>query len=124
MALPQGEKVVNAATSIGGNAYFGTNQPAAAASGPVCSVDLGIARTYEMPLFCVASKGSLVAGGGLPPSPVAGIVNITRPDGTVQQMPFIIGAPNTRQSAIEVKRIQPNLNPQRIRQYWFPEAQR
>ena len=54
VALDQGEKVVNAATSIGGSTYFGTNKPSSASSGQSCSANLGIAKAYAMPLFCVS----------------------------------------------------------------------
>ncbi|MBW8830082.1 MAG: pilus assembly protein PilY [Burkholderiales bacterium] len=50
VALEPGEKVVNAATSIAGASYFGTNRPSSAVtSGNVCTADLGVAKTYAMP---------------------------------------------------------------------------
>ena len=124
MPLAQGEKVVNGATSIAGHSYFGTNQPAAAAPRNTCSASLGVARSYAMPLFCVASIGEVLAGGGLPPSPVAGIVTVTRLDGTTAQVPFVIGAPNARKSAIEGSRLRPVIDTPRKRRYWFQETQR
>jgi type IV pilus assembly protein PilY1 len=124
MALQQGEKVVNAATSIGGQTFFGTNQPGGARPN-VCSANLGIARTYGMPLFCVARAGDVVEGGGLPPSPVAGIVTVPKADGSgSMQVPFVIGAPNVRKSAIEGSRLQPEIVAPRQRRYWFREVQR
>jgi type IV pilus assembly protein PilY1 len=124
MALDQGEKAVNAATSLAGYSFFGTNKPSAAAAGSTCSANLGIAKSYEMPLFCVASAGSVLVGGGLPPSPVSGIVTVTRPDGTTAQVPFVIGAPNERRSAIEGSRVTPVIDSPRRRRYWFQEVQR
>jgi len=125
MALDQGEKVVNAATSIGGFSYFGTNRPTpASASSTTCSANLGIAKSYAMPLFCTASSGTVLAGGGLPPSPVAGIVTVTKADGTLAQVPFVIGAPNARKSAIEGSRVRLTLNAPRKRRYWYQETQR
>jgi type IV pilus assembly protein PilY1 len=115
LVLAQGEKVVNAATSIGGNAYFGTNRPSSSSPSNICSANLGLAKTYAMPLFCVAAEGEVVAGGGLPPSPVAGIVTVTRPNGTEVQVPFVIGAPNSRNSAIEGSRLRPVVNTPRQR---------
>jgi type IV pilus assembly protein PilY1 len=123
MALAQGEKVVNAATSIGGRSYFGTNRPSTGSS-MSCSANLGVAKTYEMPLFCVAATGQVVAGGGLPPSPVSGIVNVKKADGTVVQVPFIIGGPNPRGSAIEGSRVQQDITSPRMRRYWFQETRR
>ena len=121
MPLAQGEKVVNAATSIAGSAYFGTNRPNSSPSGSVCSANLGITKSYAMPLFCVAASGSLITGGGLPPSPVAGIVTVTKSDGTAVQVPFIIGAPNAKGSAIEAQRLNPVITAPRKRRYWYTE---
>lgn len=124
MALAQGEKVVNAATSIGGNSYFGTNRPSSTNSASICSANLGVAKSYAMPLFCVASTGSVLNGGGMPPSPVAGIVSITKADGTVRSVPFVIGAPNIKGSAIEGSRLNPTVVAPRSRRYWFQETTR
>jgi type IV pilus assembly protein PilY1 len=124
MSLAVGEKVVNAATSIGGYSFFGTNRPSASFStGTTCSANLGVAKSYSMPLFCIASPGALLSGGGLPPSPVAGIVQVTR-DGKEVQVPFVIGAPNPRASAIEGSRVRPTVDSPRRRRYWFQETQR
>jgi type IV pilus assembly protein PilY1 len=124
MAMEQGEKVVNGAASLGGATFFGTNRPGSTAASNVCSANLGIAKSYNMPLFCVASTGSIVQGGGLPPSPVTGIVSVVRSNGQVAQVPFVIGAPNARQSAIEVQRLRPTLDTARKRRYWYQEVQR
>ncbi|MCK7494563.1 MAG: hypothetical protein MZW92_27890 [Comamonadaceae bacterium] len=67
MPLTVGEKVVNAATSIGGYSFFGTNRPAPL-GGNTCSANLGVAKSYAMPMFCVASAGSVLIGGGLRPA--------------------------------------------------------
>ena len=124
MALEQGEKVVNAATSIGGSTYFGTNRPSSSAASNICSANLGLAKTYAMPLFCTAATGQVVAGGGLPPSPVAGIVTVRRANGTSAQVPFVIGAPNSRNSAIEGSRLRPTIDAPRKRRYWYQETPR
>ena len=53
-----------------------TSAPTARRAGVVerysCSANLGIAKAYAMPLFCVAPTGSTLAGGGLPPTPGVG----------------------------------------------------
>jgi len=72
------EQVVNKATSIGGYTYFGTNQPVTNTS---CAANLGIARGYAVSISggCAppgADRSITFTGGGLPPSPVAGIVDI------------------------------------------------
>jgi type IV pilus assembly protein PilY1 len=86
-----GEKVVNAPFTIAGATYFGTNRPKPASS-TTCSADLGEAYAYKFPLFCgLPSKPNPIVGGGLPPSPVGGIVNMVV-DGQNVKMPFIIGS--------------------------------
>ena len=46
--LEQGEKVVNAATSIGGVSFFGTNRPSTGAvAAHSCSANLGVAKSYR-----------------------------------------------------------------------------
>lgn len=122
--LQTGEKVVNAATSIAGATYFGTNRPSAASATQTCAADLGVAKSYAMPLFCVSPTGSPLEGGGLPPSPVAGIVSVPTPNGTVEQVPFCIGCPNPRRSAIEGSRVNPTIKVPRSRLYWYQETKR
>ena len=128
--LDTGEKVVNAATSIGGVTYFGTNRPTSAVASPqVCTSDLGIAKSYAMPLFCVTPTSTPLSGGGLPPSPVTGIVTIVTPaSGSTpersEQVPFCIGCPNPRNSAIEGSRVRPVIKVPRSRLYWYQENQR
>lgn len=130
MALEQGEKVVNAASSIGGVSYFGTNRPTPpAATSTTCSANLGIAKGYAMPLFCVATTGSVLVGGGLPPSPVTGIVTVTRTSGANAgqqvQRPFVIGSPNcSTKSALEGCDPKVAVIAPRKRRYWYQETQR
>jgi type IV pilus assembly protein PilY1 len=128
LALDQGEKVVNASTSIAGFSFFGTNRPTSVASSQSCTVNLGTAKSYAMPLFCVASAGSELTGGGLPPSPVAGLVTVsyTTANGTTatRQVPFVIGAPNPSGSAIQATRPRPSVNAPRLRRYWYQEVRR
>jgi len=123
VSLDQGEKVVNAAASIGGITYFGTNRPSSAASANTCSANLGIAKTYAMPLFCVAPTGSILAGGGLPPTPVSGIVTVGS-GSAARRVAFVIGAPNPKHSAIEGSRVNPVIKVPRNRVYWYQEVNR
>jgi len=122
--LEEGEKVVNAATSIGGVSYFGTNRPSGrVAAARSCSANLGVAKTYSMPLFCVTPTGSTLAGGGLPPTPVSGIVSIGT-GATARKVVFVIGAPNPKNSGIEGSRVNPVIKVPRSRIYWYQEVNR
>jgi type IV pilus assembly protein PilY1 len=124
VALEQGEKVVNAATSIGGVSFFGTNRPSSGAvAAHSCSANLGVAKTYSMPLFCVTPAGSTLAGGGLPPTPVSGIVTIGSGN-SAKKVVFVIGAPNPKNSGIEGSRVNPVIKVPRSRIYWYQEVNR
>ena len=76
-----------------------------------------------MPLFCVAPSGTTLTGGGLPPSPVSGIVTVGSGD-TARKVAFIIGAPNPKNSAIEGSRVNPLIDVPRTRIYWYQEGSR
>src|SRR5687768_9998368 len=91
MTLQTGEKVVKAATTIGGKTHFGTNKPKDETATNTCTGNLGDARGYTMPLFCTASKGIEYHGGGLPPSPISGTVAIKNSDGTTTNHHFYTG---------------------------------
>jgi len=127
LTLAQGEKVVNASTSLAGQSYFGTNRPTPASSNS-CTANLGLAKTYAMDQFCGAATSSVIIGGGLPPSPVAGFVSIIGEDGKETVVPVVIGAPN-----IDGSPVSGPLDPVRPkyvgslpiqRRYWFQERQR
>lgn len=126
-----GEKVVNGAVSFRGLTYFGTNKPTPPATNS-CSANLGEAKTYSVPLFCRAPSSSVLNGGGLPPSPVAGFVTVTyeqtNADGTTttvtKQKDFVIGAPNSKKSGIETGKTNATLNVPRKRRYWYQENAR
>ena len=111
-----GEKVINAPFTIAGATYFGTNRPKPAGS-TTCSADLGEAYAYKFPLFCsVPAKPILVAGGGMLPSPVGGIVTVNV-NGTDVKMPFIIGS-GEGNSAFKPIEPKPPIPPIRNRQNW------
>lgn len=111
-----GEKVVNAPFSIAGATYFGTSRPKPASS-TTCSADLGEARAYKFPLFCgIPAKANTIIGGGLPPSPVGGIVTLSI-DGRDVKMPFIIGG-GEGNSSFKPSEPKPPIPPVRTRQHW------
>jgi type IV pilus assembly protein PilY1 len=119
----RGEKVVTGAVSTGGYTYFSTNRPTP--PGPnSCNSNLGVATTYRMPLFCGLPESQELAGGGLPPSPVTGLVEVPVPAGPTdqepgsKQVPFIIGGFNAEMSGLAVSRVPINVDPTRKRTYW------
>jgi len=87
--LGAGEKVVNAPTTIAGFVHFGTNKPAANTVGQ-CT-NLGVAQGYTVDFLQGNPRPPVnFVGGGLPPSPVAGLGSIT--SGVItKRVPFIIG---------------------------------
>lgn len=126
-----GEKSVNAALTVAGTTFFGTNKPKAV-DPRSCEPNLGIARGYALNfLNGTASVGdrdgngtinktdlySVFKGGGLPPSPVSGVVQIS-PGKTVR---FVIGSggSGTTGSAIEGVKTQVNPSGTRTRVFWY-----
>jgi type IV pilus assembly protein PilY1 len=123
-----GEKVVTVAASIAGTTYFSTHRPTPAASNS-CTANLGEARAYELPLFCKPGLTQVLNGGGMPPSPVAGLIEVVHtPPGTstpvTKVLPFVVGGITAKGSALESKRIQPPIPAKRRRPYWYVEADR
>lgn len=106
-----GEKVINQPITFGGVTYFSTSRPAT--GGQSCSTI--ISKAYQVPLICRAATVAELVGDGLPPSPVVGYVEVG--DGKV--VPFVIGGPNTKKSAIEVGRPNLSIPGNRKRSYWF-----
>ncbi len=95
VTLQTGEKAVNAPLAVAGSVFFGTNQPEpprAATSTNQCEESLGLAASYSLsPFTGVATRGEWETGG-LPPSPVAGVVNVRDSvTGTMMQVQFCIG---------------------------------
>jgi type IV pilus assembly protein PilY1 len=123
LPLQQGEKVVNAATTIGGKSHFGTNQPKVPDSTNSCSGDLGTARGYTMPLFCAQPTSTVYPGGGLPPSPISGTVSITNADGSRSTHHFYTGGDQARGP---LSPNDPNIKISKARKriYWYQESAR
>jgi type IV pilus assembly protein PilY1 len=126
--LEPGEKVVNAPLTIGGVTYFGTNRPTPA-DPTSCSANLGEARSYRLPLMCKAPEYTVLEGGGLPPSPVGGIVEVTYTNPVTgeeetRHVPFIIGGENEKKSPIEASRVKIAVPPKRSKIYWHTEGER
>jgi type IV pilus assembly protein PilY1 len=92
LEMRAGEQVVTSAITVFGTVTFSTHVPANPDAG-ACTSNLGTARVYNIAYSNAASRNGTVfrnetiVGGGLPPSPVAGMVTLD--DGTV--VPFLIG---------------------------------
>ncbi|WP_447746712.1 pilus assembly protein [Pseudomonas nicosulfuronedens] len=88
LALAPTEQVVTSALLLFDTIIFSTHAPQVASL--TSCVGLGTARNYNINYLNASGSGDrfqVIAGGGLPPSPVAGVVELD--DGT--QKPFIIG---------------------------------
>ena len=94
LGLRDGEQVVTSAITVYGTVTFSTHEPTNPEEG-TCEPDLGTARVYNIAYLNAASRNGTVnrsqeiGGGGLPPSPVAGLVRL---DPNSPPIPFIIGA--------------------------------
>ncbi|WP_170854298.1 pilus assembly protein [Azotobacter beijerinckii] len=107
----KGEKGVNAPVTVAGKTYFGTNYPDVPKTN-ACSADLGIARAYTLDFNTAKLQYSVFVGGGLPPSPVTGLVNIGG-----DTLPFIIGGSGPTTFDPSTPEIE--LSNNRKRAYWY-----
>lgn len=129
----RGEQTVTSSVIAGGLVNFSTNRPIEASSTSTCANSLGEARGYWLNLLSGAGavgvdgncgdpassnpprSSSLFVGGGLPPSPVIGIVPV---DGVMTQI--IIGAvkkDGTASSAISPQQSKASVRPSRKKVY-------
>lgn len=109
--LRYSEQVVTSAITVYGVTTFSTHIPATPATASSCSANLGQTSVYNISYINAGSANGTaeryedVAGDGLPPSPVAGVVVLD--DGT--SVPFVIGSgpipftPNEPESPLPVK---------------------
>jgi type IV pilus assembly protein PilY1 len=97
LGLTAGEQVVTTAITVFGVVTFSTHEPTDP-DPDTCVADLGTARVYNIGYLNATSRNGtynrfeVISGGGLPPSPVAGLVRL---DPTSEPIPFIIGADPT-----------------------------
>ncbi len=84
-----GEKSVNASLTIRGTTFFGTNRPTPPVANS-CLSNLGEAKGYALDPFTGVAVTTIYDGGGLPPTPTAGIVTISTPTGDVKKE-FCVG---------------------------------
>ena len=115
------EQSINKPLTIAGTTYFGTNAPSPEPSSS-CFANLGIARGYAVNFLTGNAatgntRSALFLGGGMPPSPVAGVVEV---DG--EKLPFIIGGVNTTDanaSALQGSKVEINPSGKRYRTFWY-----
>ncbi|MEO8135179.1 MAG: hypothetical protein ABI831_14500, partial [Betaproteobacteria bacterium] len=140
-ALAPGEKVVNAALTAAGLVYFSTRTPSPPSL--TCGSNLGVARTYGLRFQDGAAGRDLngdgvrderdvavtLTGGGLPPSAVAGLVNVLdSATGRTVVLPYVIGAGGTAggqpgsASQNAPAKIEVKLSKKRRKTYWFINA--
>ena len=119
------EQSVNKPLTIGGLTYFGTNAPEIATA---CTSNIGKARGYAVDFTtgdaAGPSRSVVYLGGGMPPSPVAGVVEV---DGV--KMPFIIGGGKNDgtgnddcASSLEGCKVEINPSGSRKREFWYINA--
>jgi Tfp pilus tip-associated adhesin PilY1 len=98
-----GEQTVTSSVIFGGAVFFSTNH-AVPASPNTCQNNLGEARAYAVNLLnasgiigsgstCGGTRSDTFVGGGLPPSPVVGTVQVQTAEGT-KTIPVLIGGAN------------------------------
>lgn len=119
----QCEQTVNEALTIAGVTYFGTNAPSSTTTNS-CTANLGLARGYAVDYLTANPKGGIryavYVGGGMPPSPVAGVVDV---EGT--KYPFCIGCIDpdaANSSALQGGKVTINPTGSRYRAYWYREG--
>lgn len=122
----KGEQTVTSTIIVAGLAAFSTNRPLPADEG-TCANSLGEARGYWVNLLtgsgaigvtgnCGGNRSSTFVAGGLPPSPVVGVVPIKGVPRTV-----VIGAVQREGGAstsISPQKVVPPIAPIRKRLYW------
>jgi type IV pilus assembly protein PilY1 len=125
-----GEQGVTSTTIFGGLVFFSTNRPIPAAAGS-CTNNLGEARGYALNLLnasgaadtlgiCGGARSGVFVGGGLPPSPVTGVVPVGGRLVTVMiggvQRGGGVSAP------IGAQRVTPTITQRRSRIYWYNDG--
>jgi type IV pilus assembly protein PilY1 len=117
------EQIITTPVTIGGYTYFNTFQPVDPSDNSQQCGSLGTARGYAVNFLTGGLMGGAVyrsvtyTGGGMPPSPVAGLVNVGG-----QTLPFIIGGRSedgTGGSALEVHTPPIPVNPVRQKIYRY-----
>lgn len=137
LAAGRGEQTVTSAVIFGGTIFFSTNRPVSSIAGS-CGTNLGEARGYAVNLLnasgvigtgklCGGDRSGTFTGGGIPPSPVVGIVPVLQPDGTTKPTNVLIGGIDLDTgsgSPIGAQEPKVPLKQIRSRIYWYPHGDR
>jgi len=117
------EQVVTSAVAVMGVVTFSTHTPTPPDPN-ICGSNLGLARVYNLGFMDGRPVGAAryvpITGGGLPPSPVAGMVTVVHPTtGQNITVPFVIGA--SSDSPLEGSSPKPIVSPATYkgRAYWY-----
>ncbi|SOY54324.1 pilus assembly protein [Cupriavidus taiwanensis] len=132
LALEAGEKAVNAPLTVAGYTYFGTNTPSKVLPG-ACYPDLGVARGYAVSFLTGLGMNNgpryvTFDNGGLPPSPVFGMVSVTQTDGSTRLVPVLIGGGKAGggggddKSSLGGQEVKPASAGKRKRTYWYTQS--
>jgi type IV pilus assembly protein PilY1 len=132
LTLGIGEKVVNAPLTVAGYTYFGTNTPSVPKPG-ACYPDLGNAKGYAVSFLTgngLNDKRHVdFNNGGLPPSPVFGVVQVADANGNTSNVAVLIGGGNQtgrgggdNTSSLGAQKITPPGIGKRKRTYWYTQT--
>lgn len=125
LTLSDNEQVVTTAVVVFGEVTFSTHIPTAP-DASACTSSLGTAQVYNInyldasPVGQSGSRYAQVSGGGLPPSPVSGMVTVTNPvTGQPMTVPFIIGASPLSPVEVKLKNSGSGVTGNKERVYWY-----
>lgn len=120
LGLLSGEQVVTAPLTVFGVTTFSTNTPQTS----TCGANLGLTKVYNVSYLDASTTNTTttnrfetVTGGGLPPSPVAGRVQLD--NGNV--VPFCVGCSAASPLAGALPRELNLVTQPKQRLYWYPE---
>lgn len=122
LGLAAHEQVVTSAITVFDVITFSTQIPAVYTAGQ-CNANLGTATVYNIARTNAAIangtsyRGEIIAGGGLPPSPVAGIVRLD--DGSTS--PFIMGGDPSSPLQGRKPETTGSITQPKARVYWYIE---
>lgn len=127
LTLSPSEQVVTSAVVLFGEITFSTHTPVGVAPDS-CSSNLGLARVYNINYLDASPTGQSntrfdqISGGGLPPSPVSGLVTVTNPTtGVPMTVPFIIGANPNSPNEGDKRDGSSGSSGNKVRVYWYIE---